>query len=103
MLRPLLSLCFAFECFEPVVPELLEERHQLDETFRSRLVQPLGAVASLAHQPRLLEDVQVLGDGRPGDVEVRRDLTRGELRAAYSCQVPPVSTGTRAPSRVMPV
>src|SRR5512133_4132179 len=79
MLLLLLLLCFAFECLEPDVPEALQEVLELDEPLRSRPVETPGAVASLAHEPRLLQDVQVLRDRRPGHVEVRRDLPGAEL------------------------
>src|SRR3989442_11905570 len=88
MFRPLLSFCLAFECFEPFVPELLEVRLELGESLRSRPVEALGAVASLAHQPSLLQDIQMLRDRRPGHVEVRRDLTRGELPVANEREDP---------------
>src|SRR6266508_5877301 len=90
----LLLLRFAFECFEPDVPELLEEVLELGEPFGTCPVQPPGAVASLAHEPRLLQDVQVLGDRRPRDVEVRRDLPGAELVVADECEnLPPPGRG----------
>src|SRR6266567_361082 len=79
MLRLLLSLGLALECVEALVPELFEERLHLGQTFRSRPVKTPRTVASLAHEPRLLQDVQVLGDRRPGDVEMGFDLACGEL------------------------
>src|SRR5580765_5782865 len=78
----LLSLCLALECREAGIPELLQKRLQLQEPLRSRLVEALGAVASLAHQPRLLQDGQMLGDRGPGHVEVRRDVPGGQLALA---------------------
>src|SRR2546430_14396542 len=86
MLFLLLSLCFAFECLEAFVPELLEERLDFGEPFGARPVQAPRPVASLAHEPRLLQDVQMLRDRRPRDVEVRRDLTRGQLPIAHQGQ-----------------
>src|SRR6266511_1153054 len=79
MLLLLLLLRFAFECFEPDIPELREELLELGEPFGTCPVQASRAVPSLAHEPRLLEDVQVLRDRRPRDVEVRRDLAGTEL------------------------
>src|SRR2546429_4596985 len=79
MLLQLLLLRFAFECFEPHVPELLEEVLELGEPFGTYPVQAPRAVPSLTHEPRLLQDVQVLGDRRPRDVEVRRDLAGAQL------------------------
>src|SRR5204862_179286 len=93
MLLPFLLLCLAFECLEPDVPEALEEVPYLHEPFGTCPVEAPGAVASLAHEPRLLQDVQVLGDRRPRDLEVRRDLAGAELSVADEAQ-------DRAPSRL---
>src|SRR3989442_15446764 len=82
MLLSLLLFRFAFECLEPDVPELLEEVLELGEPFGTRPVKAPGAVASLAHEPRLLQDVQMLGDRRPRHVEVGRDLAGAELVVA---------------------
>src|SRR6266487_6883324 len=82
MLLLLLLLRFAFECFESHVPELLEEILELGEPLGTYAVQASGAVASLAHEPRLLQDVQVLGDRRPRDVEVGCDLAGAQLVVA---------------------
>src|SRR5438309_11102766 len=82
MLLSLLLLRFAFECFQADVPELLEELLELGEALGTNPVQASGAVASLAHEPRLLQDVQVLGDRRSRHVEMRRDLARAQLVSA---------------------
>src|SRR6185503_14099090 len=82
MLLLLLLLRFAFECLEPDVPELLQEVLELDKPFGTCPVEAPGAVASLAHEPRLLQDVQMLGDRRPRHVEVRGDLARAQLVVA---------------------
>src|SRR5919202_5407846 len=89
MLASLLLLRFAFERVEPDVPECLEELPEVCEPFRPCAVQAARSVASLAHEPRLLQDVQVLGDRRPRDVEVRRDLAGAELVVPYERQDPP--------------
>src|SRR5918912_1311287 len=62
MLSPLLSLGLALEGVEALVPEPVQELLQLHEPFRACAVKPSRAVAPLAHEPCLLEDVQVLGD-----------------------------------------
>src|SRR5712691_1062941 len=94
MLLPLLLFCFAFECLEPDVPELLEEVLELGEPFGTCSVQAPRAVASLAHEPRLLQNVQVLGDRGPRDVEVRRDLPGAELVVADEREnLPPPGRG----------
>ena len=86
MLLLLLPLRFAFECFQPLVPEPLEELLELGEPFGARSVEAPRAVSSLAHEPRLLQDVEVLRHRRPGHVEVRGDLSRRELAVAYQRQ-----------------
>src|SRR4051794_21209704 len=75
----LLSFRFSLQRLELCVPESVEERLQLGEPLRARAVEALRAVPSLVHQPRLLEDTEVLGDRRPRHVEARRDLARREL------------------------
>src|SRR6266568_9381010 len=82
MFLSLLLLRFAFEGFQADLPELLEEVLELGEPLGTCPVQASGAVASLAHEPRLLQDVQVLGDRRSAHVEMRRDLAGAELVVA---------------------
>src|SRR5438093_695413 len=86
MLLLLLLLCLALECFQPHVPELLEELLELGEPLGTRSIQAPRAVSSLAHEPRLLQDVQMLRDRRSRHVEVRCDLPRRELVAANQGQ-----------------
>src|SRR5580765_4928480 len=96
MLPSLLLLCFAFEGFQARVPEALEELAELLEALGPHAVQASRAVSSLAHEPRLLEDVQMLGDGRARDVEVRGDLARTQFAVADEGQdLPPPRCGDR--------
>src|SRR5215470_2754022 len=80
---PLLSLCLTLQRVEAAVPESLEEAHELREPLGARPVQAAGAAAALREEARLLQHVQVLGDRRPGHVEVGRDLARRELAVAH--------------------
>src|ERR671925_1433426 len=82
MLLCLLSFCLGLEDVEALRPELLQKRLQLGEPLGPRPVEALRAVASLAHEARLLQDGQVLRDRRPRHVEVAGDLTGGELAVA---------------------
>src|SRR5258705_7767357 len=94
MLLLLLLLCLVFECLEPDVPELLEEVLELGQPFGTCSVQAPRAVASLAHEPRLLQNVQVLGDRRPRDVEMGSDLPGAELVVAHEREdLPPPGRG----------
>ena len=81
----------AFERLEPRVPELLEERPQLGEPLGTGTVQAPRAVASFVHEPGLLQHRQMLRDRWTCDVEVRRDLTRGELVVANEPQDRPAA------------
>ena len=65
----------------------VEERLQLGEPLRARPVEPPCAVPSLVHETRLLQHAQVLGDRRPRDLELRRDLARRELRLPTSSRI----------------
>jgi hypothetical protein len=71
MLRPLLAFRLAFECFEPVIPELLEQRLERGKPLRSRAIEALGALPAYGDEPRLSQHLQMLGDGLLADVEVR--------------------------------
>src|SRR6478672_9736865 len=65
MLRPLFLLRFAFERLEPDAPELLQKLLQLVQPFGPGAVEPPRSVAPFAHEPSLLEHVEVLRDRRP--------------------------------------
>jgi hypothetical protein len=94
MLLSLLLFCFGFKCVEPDVPELLEEVLELGKPFGTCSVEAPRTVASLAHEPRLLQNVQVLGDRRPRDVEVGCDLPGAELVVAHEREnLPPPGRG----------
>src|SRR5579862_1226406 len=96
MLPSLLSFCFAFEGLEALVPELVEERLHVGKALRARPVEAPGAVPSLVHEPRLLQDGQVLRDRGSGHVEVRGDLARRQLTVAHEPQDgPPPGLGDR--------
>src|SRR5207244_12821367 len=71
---PLLQLGLLLEAGELLVPEPLDEGTQLGQPLRPGTVQPPRTETALHDQPGFLQDAQVLGDGRTGDVEVRRDL-----------------------------
>ena len=58
--------------------------HSVPEFAQQHLFAPLG-IAAFVDQPRLPEDLQVLGDGRLADRELRADLTGAEL---VVCQEP---------------
>src|SRR5919108_855240 len=79
ILLPFLEFGLSLERFEPLVPELLEKLPDRLEALRAHPVEAPRAVAPLVHKPRLLQDGQVLRHSRPGHVEMRRDLARGEL------------------------
>src|SRR6185312_15838961 len=81
-LLPLLSFGFPFECFEAVVPELVEERLERREPLRAHAVETPRSVPTLGHESRLLQERQVLRDRRPRDVEPRRDLAGRQLGVA---------------------
>src|SRR2546422_4623796 len=73
---------FAVEGRQPLVPETLEEGHQLLEPLGPRPIQTPRAGSTLAHEAGISEDAQVLGDRGPRDLEMPCDLTGGELGGA---------------------
>src|SRR4029078_7243807 len=52
-----------------VLPEAVEVRAQVGERLLLDAVDPARAFSPLGHQPRLLQDAEVLGDGGAGDGE----------------------------------
>src|SRR2546423_9237675 len=78
-LAPLLGLCLVLQRLEALVPEALEEHPQLAEALGPRPIEPPRAVPALGHKPRLLQDVDVLGDRGPRDVELRGDVACRQL------------------------
>src|SRR5262245_32733795 len=100
MLPSLLLLCFAFEGLQTRLPEAFEELAELLEAFGPHAVQASRAVPSLAHEPRLLEDVQMLGDRRARDVEMGRDLACAQLAVGDESEnLPPPGSGDRLQRR----
>ena len=60
---------------------------QRDEPFGPRPIEALRAVASLGHQSRLLQDVQMLGDRGPGDRELHQSQVLLALEHVESISV----------------
>ena len=77
--RGLVKLGFALQDRKPLVPEALEEGHQLLESLGPRPIEAPGSRSTLVHQAGVLKDVQVLGDRGPGHIELRCDLSGREL------------------------
>src|SRR5689334_5021287 len=92
---PLFQLGGTLQLLQLVVPELGQENPQLGEPFRASPVQAARALAALADQPAVTQHLEMLRDGRPGDLaEVRRDLARGQLGMAEQTQdLAPVRLG----------
>src|SRR5688572_9073388 len=67
---PLLFLGRRRKAKEGVVPELLEERLELCQAFRARLVEVTCADAPLVDQAGGLQHLQMLRDRGPRDIEV---------------------------------
>src|SRR5256886_15728837 len=87
-------LCSAAISLDPLLPlgDLLQPRQtarqnlgekvvQLREPLRSHAQNPPRALAALAHQPDVLEHLEVLGDRGLCDREVRRNLAGAQLPA----------------------
>src|SRR3712207_2944579 len=51
-----------------------------------RRIEAAGALAPLVDEPGRLEHCQVLGDGRPGHVEPRRDVAGGQLAVPHEAE-----------------
>src|SRR6266508_939224 len=75
----LLPLGRTLQGVEAIGPELLEERPYLRQPLRPGSVQALRPLPALGEEPGVLQDLQVLRDGRPRHVEVRGDPARRHL------------------------
>ena len=64
-------------------PQLGQHLADRVEGLRVERIQPPGAVATLADQTGLGEHLEVMADGLLRGVEVRRDLTGGQLAAPH--------------------
>src|SRR5260370_15159628 len=74
-------LHFGLERGEGLRPEAIAELPQGFESFGVELVEPPGAGRDVAHQLRLFEDAQMLGDRRPADGKLTGDV-HDRLRTA---------------------
>src|SRR3954463_5285535 len=77
--RPLLGLGRLLEALQPGRQDVGQEVLQLGEALGTDAEQAACPVAALADQPGLLEDLEVLGDGRLRDLELRGDRARAQL------------------------
>jgi hypothetical protein len=75
----LIVLGHRLQPLEPIAPELVQERAHLHKALGACPVEAARSVTPFRQQPGLLEDGQMLGDCRAGDVEVRGDLAGAAL------------------------
>ena len=71
---------------ERIGPEALQVGPQRGEPFGVDAVEVPGAVLALRHETRSLQDAQVLGDGRPADGELGRDVDHGTRPVAQELE-----------------
>src|SRR6476660_119432 len=81
-LSPPLALGRRLEPGEGLLPEAVEVRAEVGDRLRLDAVDPPRSVLALGHEPRLLQDAQVLRDCRAGDGEARGDLAHRARAAA---------------------
>src|ERR671935_1945291 len=77
-LFPPLAFRLRLERGEGVRPEVVEVVAKLADSVRIEPVEPPRAVSTLRHEPRLLEDAQMLRDRGPADRQLRRNLAHRE-------------------------
>src|SRR5439155_22197956 len=58
-----------------VAPQTLAVPAKLGQSSRADVVQPPGTLLTIRHQARLLQDLEVLGDGGTADGDVGGNLT----------------------------
>src|SRR5438093_891297 len=73
--------CRVPEPVERVAPQALDVPAKLGQSSGADVVQPPGTLLTIRHQARLLQDLEVLGDGGTADGDVGGNLTH-RLRPA---------------------
>ncbi len=63
-----------FKCGKRLIPQLPKVVAQKRKALRIQLIDPARAFAAVAYQPRILQDAQVLGNGRARYRQARRKL-----------------------------
>jgi hypothetical protein len=71
------------EVGQAISPELLEVVPQPGKPLRAGTIQPSGPSAGDGNEADLLQDPQVLGDGRARHLELRGNFPRRELLAEH--------------------
>src|SRR6516165_11106382 len=69
-------------------PVVFDDRAEGPEGGLVGPVEAAGPLAALHHEPCGLQHAQVLADGRPGHVELRRDVSRGQFPVPDELQDP---------------
>src|SRR6516165_10184765 len=69
-------------------PVVFDDRAEGPESGLVGAVEPAGPLPALHHEPGRLQHAQVLADGRPGHVEFRRDVSRGQFPVPDKLQDP---------------
>ncbi len=77
---PFLDLSVMSQTLQTLVPKRLQEGFQLRQALRARPIEPPRPLSALSQQSCMLEDAEVLRNGRAGDFEVGGDFP--------SCQFP---------------
>ena len=71
------------------------------EALAVRSVEPARALTSLGNEACLSQHLQVVRNGLPGDIEMGRDLARGELAVPHESQdLAPLWVGYRLQRRL---
>jgi hypothetical protein len=86
---PLFLFHLDLEPVEAVDPELVEPPAQFGQALGPGAVVAAGTFVAHVHEVGLLEHSKVLGDGRPADREVLRDLADRELIAPNELEYRP--------------
>src|SRR5688500_9052725 len=85
---PFLVFRSQLQPLQPHVPETLDKGLEVGEALRPRPIQPARSLAALRHEAGLLENRQMLRNGRARHVEPRCDLSRAELAGCHELENP---------------
>src|SRR4051794_1152297 len=83
---PLVVLGGLLEPLQPGREDIAEKAVQVGKAFGADPIQAPGSIPALGHEARFAQDLEMLGDGRLGDLEVRGDIAGAQLVRGQKAQ-----------------
>jgi hypothetical protein len=73
---PFFGFRLLFQALQMLIPKAFQKAPQFSKTFWVSTIKPLRSFAAHCYQIGSYEDLQVLGNRWPGQLEMRRDVSR---------------------------